>query len=228
MTITLYDLASADDRRFSPYCWRTRMALAHKGIEHVTVGVGFSAIRRIADGHFRRVPVLDLDGEWIDDSARIAHELERRFPEAPLFPSPVARALSTFAEDWVGRLLTPIGRIVVPDINERVVAEDHPYFEESRQRWLGMSFEAMRARRDRDVDEVRTALEPVRSVVGEQAFLCGSQPGYPDYQVFGLFQWARTICPVPLVSRDDPVRDWLERCLDLHDAVGRTSPAFDW
>ena len=33
MAITLYDLAGAEtDRRFSPFCWRTRMALAHKGL----------------------------------------------------------------------------------------------------------------------------------------------------------------------------------------------------
>ena len=30
----LYELAGADEnRRFSPYCWRARMALAHKGLE---------------------------------------------------------------------------------------------------------------------------------------------------------------------------------------------------
>jgi hypothetical protein len=34
MARTLYDLAGADpDLRFSPYCWRTRLALAHKGLE---------------------------------------------------------------------------------------------------------------------------------------------------------------------------------------------------
>ena len=30
----LYELAGADEnRRFRPYCWRVRMALAHKGLE---------------------------------------------------------------------------------------------------------------------------------------------------------------------------------------------------
>jgi hypothetical protein len=30
----LYELAGADEnRRFSPYCWRIRMALAHKGLD---------------------------------------------------------------------------------------------------------------------------------------------------------------------------------------------------
>jgi hypothetical protein len=33
MAIKLYDLAGAEtDRRFSPYCWRARMALVHKGL----------------------------------------------------------------------------------------------------------------------------------------------------------------------------------------------------
>src|SRR3546814_19583617 len=32
MTRTLYELVGAEDRRFSPYCWRIRMALAHKGL----------------------------------------------------------------------------------------------------------------------------------------------------------------------------------------------------
>ena len=37
MTITMYDLAGAEaDRRFSPFCWRTRMALAHKGLSAET------------------------------------------------------------------------------------------------------------------------------------------------------------------------------------------------
>ncbi|HXJ10454.1 MAG TPA: glutathione S-transferase N-terminal domain-containing protein, partial [Burkholderiales bacterium] len=36
--IKLYDLAAAeDDRRFSPYCWRAKMALKHKGLEFETI-----------------------------------------------------------------------------------------------------------------------------------------------------------------------------------------------
>jgi hypothetical protein len=38
MAIKLYDLAGAEtDRRFSPYCWRARMALAYKGLEVETI-----------------------------------------------------------------------------------------------------------------------------------------------------------------------------------------------
>ena len=38
MAIVMYDLAGADPAlRFSPYCWRIRMALAHKGLPVETV-----------------------------------------------------------------------------------------------------------------------------------------------------------------------------------------------
>jgi glutathione S-transferase len=38
MSMILYDLAGADpDLRFSPFCWRTRFALAHKGLPVETI-----------------------------------------------------------------------------------------------------------------------------------------------------------------------------------------------
>ena len=38
MAIKLYDLTGAeDDRRFSPYCWRVKMALMHKGLAFDTI-----------------------------------------------------------------------------------------------------------------------------------------------------------------------------------------------
>ena len=37
MTIKLYDLAGEDAAlRFSPFCWRTKMALKHKGLPFET------------------------------------------------------------------------------------------------------------------------------------------------------------------------------------------------
>ena len=34
MVLKLYDLAGAEDNiRFSPYCWRVKMALKHKGLK---------------------------------------------------------------------------------------------------------------------------------------------------------------------------------------------------
>ena len=49
MTITLYDLAGAEaDRRFSPFCWRIRMALAHKELPVETVAWRFTEKEALA------------------------------------------------------------------------------------------------------------------------------------------------------------------------------------
>src|SRR6266446_7829836 len=59
MAIKLYDLAGAEtDRRFSPYCWRARMALAHKGLEVETIPWRFAEKDAIAFSGQGRVPVL--------------------------------------------------------------------------------------------------------------------------------------------------------------------------
>ena len=44
ITIQFFDLEGLDGKRFSPFGWRVRMALAHKGLESTSIveGVGFS------------------------------------------------------------------------------------------------------------------------------------------------------------------------------------------
>lgn len=223
----LYELAAADGRRFSPHCWKSRMALASLGIEASSERVGFTAIRRIGDGHFRRVPVLENEGEFIDDSWAIAEHLDRLSGRG-LFPSDESRAFARFTEYWVASLSSSIGRIAVPYIAEIVCAEDHPYFEESRERWLGVPVDRLRLQCDEALAALRDRLEPARRRLAEDHFLSGDEPAYPDFQLFGAFQWARVSCPVPLVAEDDPLHAWFHRCLDLYDGLGRREPGHDW
>jgi glutathione S-transferase len=77
----LYDLAGAEpDRRFSPYCWRARMALAHKELPVTTIPWRFSDKDKIAPSGQGRVPVLVDNGRWIADSWVIANYLEDTYP----------------------------------------------------------------------------------------------------------------------------------------------------
>ena len=61
--IVFYELAGSDGRRFSPHCWRTRMALHHKKLPYQTVAVGFAEIAAIGDGTHKTVPVIDEIGK---------------------------------------------------------------------------------------------------------------------------------------------------------------------
>lgn len=56
----LWELAGAeDDRFFSPYCWRIRMALAHKGLQAESVPWRFTQKCAIAATGQGAVPVLE-------------------------------------------------------------------------------------------------------------------------------------------------------------------------
>ena len=81
MSIVMYDLAGADPAlRFSPYCWRTRFALAHKGLPVETVPWRFTERDAIAFSGQAKVPVIQDDGKVVHDSWSIAEYLEALVP----------------------------------------------------------------------------------------------------------------------------------------------------
>src|SRR5262245_38533037 len=103
----MYDLAGADPAlRFSPYCWRTRMALAHKGLTVETIPWRFTEKERIAFSGQGRVPVI-RDGEAvISDSWAIAEYLEDAYHEQPsLFGGPAGRGHARFVNAWADSVM---------------------------------------------------------------------------------------------------------------------------
>jgi glutathione S-transferase len=229
VSLTLYDLAAADGRRFSPNCWRTTMALAHMGLAWEFRPTLFTEIAAIPGGGQKTVPVLDDDGTVIGDSWTIAEHLEARYPERPsLFGGETGKRLAWFVQQWaIAQLHTPIFGMIVADIHDRLAPADQPYFRASREKRLGgRTLEAVQAERETALPAFRAALAPLRLTVESQAFLGGAAPSYADYVVLGPFQWARTMSPFRLLAEDDAVAAWLGRCLDLYDGRARRAPAF--
>ncbi|WP_297913124.1 glutathione S-transferase family protein [Thiomonas sp.] len=225
-SLRLFDLAGADEqRRFSPYCWRIRLALAHKGLPVRTIAWRFTDKQAIAATGQGKVPVL-VDGErWIHDSWAIAEYLEDSYTDTPsLFGPGAGRALARFLNQWAAETLQPaIARVVVPDIPSILHPKDQDYFRSSREAALGLSFEALAAQRPQALDNVRRLLAPLRSTLGAQPYLAGARPLYADHAVFGAFQWARTASPVALLEPGDPVEAWVERMLDAYGGLARSA-----
>jgi len=229
VTLRLYDLAGADpDRRFSPYCWRTRLALAHKELRVETIPWRFTQKAEIAASGQGLVPVL-VDGDrWVADSWTIANYLEDTYPDGPsLFGGAVGRSLAHFYSTFADSLVAAIFPFNALDILDRIAAEDRDYFRTSREKRVGMTLEAFAAGREAKLPAFRAGLTPLRRVLTAQPFLAGGEPLYADYAVFGPLQWARCISPFPLLERDDPVRLWRDRLLDRFDGLARKSPAYD-
>ncbi|MFY0574950.1 glutathione S-transferase family protein [Cystobacter fuscus] len=229
MSRVLYDLAGAEeDRRFSPYCWRTRLALAHKGLAFETVPWRFTDKEAIAFSGQGLVPVL-VDGDrTLSDSWAIALELEERYPHAPsLFGGPEGRALAHFVNAWTDRVLLPaMGRMVVLDIYGHLHEKDRAYFRATREARYGGPLEQVVADREARLPELKALLAPVRTALARGPFLGGASPRYADYIVFSAFQWARCVSPFVLLRAEDPVFAWRERLLDAHGGLARAAKGY--
>ncbi len=230
MTRKLFELCGTESERvFSPYCWRTRMALGHKGLEAETIPWRFTEKDvLLPSGKSGRVPVL-IDGErWIADSWTIAEYLEDTYPDRPsLFGGGAGRALARFHASWTDAALHgALFRLLVLDIWRHTHDKDRDYFRKSREERLGVTLEAAVADREARLPAVREVLTPLRLTVRAQPFLGGERPLYPDYIVFGAFQWARGVSDLQLLAPDDPVAQWRGRMLELYDGLAGRSKGY--
>ena len=229
MSLKLFELVGADATRpFSPFCWRTRMALAHKGLSAQTIPWCFTDKDAIAPHQSEKVPVL-LDGESsVADSWAIANYLEDSYPDRPsLFGGAGGRAMGRMM-NWWGDIAVVGGifPLIVADIPGHLKPADAQYFRRTREARFGKPLEEVAAGRDKSVEGFRRALDPMRLTLKTQAYLGGEKPNYADYIVFGAFQWARVVSPFRLLAEDDPVHAWREKLLDAFDGMARQSPGY--
>ena len=227
MAITFYDLCGRDAKRFSPYGWRTRMALAHKGLSYDLELVKFTEKHKLEFSGQKLVPVI-VDGDRVvNDSWAIAEYLEDSYPDRPsLFGGPAGRGKAKAINAFVNTTIQPLlGPLIIADILEHVDPADREYFDSSRQQRFGRPLAEVQADRDSRLEGFRKALEPYRVVVKDQAFVGGAAPSYADYVLFGTLQWARCTSPYGVVAQDDPIHAWFERVLDLHAGLARGEPA---
>ena len=144
MTITFYELAGADDTvRFSPNTWRTRMALAHKGLAHETELCRFVEKEKIAFSGQKLVPVIRDGDAVVCDSWAIACYLEDTYPDRPsLFGCDVGRATTRFINVWTGTVLHgALSRLLLADIHAILHEMDKAYFRETREKRFGKTLE---------------------------------------------------------------------------------------
>ncbi len=225
---TLYSLCGSDEKRpFSPHCWKSVLALAHKGLDFEERPLAFTAIPGVENGFSKTVPILRDGDELVKDSFEIALYLDEAYPDRPsLFEGEGGKALARFVESWSQTQLHPaIVKIAVLDIHDMLDETDKSYFRESRQAFFGKSIEEIASSRDEEIAAFPSRLEPIRRMLGYQPFIGGDGPLFADYIVFGALQWARVTSKVDLLRPDDPVRGWFERCLDLYGAKGRSVTA---
>ena len=232
--IRLYELVTENGRSLSPYVWRIRYALAHKGLPFESIPLGFIEIPRTFGGRLKTLPVLSYQDVMLSESWDIAEHLDEAFPGTPaLFSSPAERATVRLTDHWLSAVvMRQLFALYVLDIHNAARPEDRGYFRESREaRIKGPTLEEFTANRESQLSALRDSLAPLRGQLSEYAFLGGESPNYADYIALGAFHWVASVSTLPLLARnDDTLRAWLERGFDLHGGIGhdlRMRPLFE-
>lgn len=223
--IRLYELALQNGRSASPYVWRIRYALAHKGLPFESVFVGFTEIPRCCGGRFKTVPILESGTTAMAESWDIARHLDSAYPGTPLLFSNAAEwALVRLLDEWfTAQVLRKMFRMYILDVHNAARPEDQPYFRESREtRFLhGKSLEAFTADRISRLPALREALDPIRAHLKNFPFLGGQTANFADYIVLGAFIWAASVGTVTMLAAEDSLRPYVERGLDLYGGMAR-------
>ncbi|GAB3383773.1 glutathione S-transferase family protein [Azotobacter armeniacus] len=209
----LYELCGASPEVvFSPYCWRVRLALAHKGLDFASRPLRFADKEPLAFSGQQLVPVL-RDGETtVHDSLAIFRHLDEHYPEHSLLGGVPGESRLRLIDQYVALDLRPaLFRLLVLRILECIDPADRDYFRQSREKALGMSLEAF-ADRDAGQAQLARALQPLSALLAGQPWLDGAAPGGADYLVGGFFFWAWCLGE-QLWPEDSPVGAWFHRLL---------------
>jgi glutathione S-transferase len=224
--IELWELRGRDDRRYSLFSWRTRMALMHKGLAFETRPVLMGDKAAIAFSGGKTVPAIKDGDTVLRDSWKIAEYLEEKYPQKPLFGGAIGHGLAQTFNAWADRGLLPLlFPALVLDIHGRADPADQAYVRGNFEKIIGRTLEEAHAARAEGRKRFERAVEPMQAALKRQPFVSGEAPAYGDYILFSFFQWARVMSPEELLAPDTPLHAWRERMLDLYDGYARKVPA---
>ena len=227
----LVDFGGKGRHRFSPYAWRTKLALAHLGLDYETSEITFldkSALAGVTE--YAQAPVLVAGGDVVTDSWEIALYMHATFPaQVPLFADDGQMAFAAYLNAWVPRILYPIILpMIAVDVVTKVLPQEQAHYRKTREALLGCSLEEAALNRADLSQDLSAHLEPMRAVLARSPFLNGDVPGYSDYILGALFLWIRGTSPFQPLCADDPVMDWRVRLFDRYSDLIMATDGYEW
>ena len=214
----------------SPFCNKVRRCLKYKGIDYsITNYNGLKALKAARLTPVGTLPVLDYDGERIQDSSQIARFLDQRHPKKPLYPvdDPQALGAARMWEDWAGQSLyfyEIYFRMLDPESLEQaldLICEGRPLYE----RWiLKMAFKrrypaklAQQGLGRLPYAEVERQfferIEDIEFTLEGRNYLAGITPSIGDFSVAAqLDELIRTSKLRERILSYPRVKAWLARC----------------
>ena len=226
----------------SHYNEKVRWALDYKGVEHVrravTPALQVLTARRLRAGN--TVPILELDGRAIGDSTKIIAEVERRWPEPPLYPAhPQERSRALDLEDYFDEQCGPHARRVLFSDNlvepEKFLAllygAAHPQMRLLKT--ISPAFTRVVKRRyrmrpasvERSREKVRAAFDKVEAEAGPSGYLVGESFSVADLTAASILSIIVVPPEFPYIKLHPDERT--ARSREFRDSL-KAHPAFGW
>lgn len=223
--LTLFELCGANSEiRFSPYVWRIKMMLEHKGLDYDTKTITFTDKSALEGSGFNRVPVIKHDEKWISESLDIARYLEEVFPPKPLFETPLAAQQAVIINNWMDQnILSPVFMMIVADIFDVLDSDSQVYFRETREARIGCTIESTRGAREERRDAFKASLGPIEAILEDNHFLSGPTPAFADHCLMGPIMFARVTSSFDPFDGSKAIQEWRERMLDQYDGFARNA-----
>jgi glutathione S-transferase len=214
--------------QMSPFCNKARRCLTRKGLGYEVVDYNGLLARKAAElSPAGQLPVLDYDGERIQDSSRIAEFLDRKHPDPALYPADrQALARARFWEDWAAqslyfyeiyfRMLDPVSLERALDL----ICEGRPRWERAvlkvvfQRRYPRKLKQQGLARQPRAEVERQffALLDALEALLEERPWLAGDALGIADFSVAAqLEEIVRTSDLAPRILSRPRLKDWLAR-----------------
>jgi glutathione S-transferase len=229
MTLIMYERVGFEGRRLSPFSWRIRYALAHKGADVDYRPARFADVATIEQLSGQRFVPIVVDGAHVvHDSWNIARYLEQKYPDRPpLFGDDAAVSAIRLINLWSDNTLNPLVRpLISADFVRCVAPEDRDYFRSSREKAFGRTLEAAAAERAQIQPQLEAACLPLERLLAEQPFVGGQAPRYGDYILFSVFQWARLGSPSDIVPPGSQIACWRTAMCSLFDGLADRFPGY--
>tara|TARA_B100001142_G_C14237147_1_gene617825 strand:- start:389 stop:976 length:588 start_codon:yes stop_codon:yes gene_type:complete len=194
------------------------MALKHKQLDVSIKPIKFCEQEKIAFSSQTLVPVITDNDTIVSDSWKIACYLEDNYSEKPkLFGNMISRNLTKTFNDWVDLAIHPaLIKIILLDIyNHAVDLDDRDYFRESREKRFKMPLEKFCTQSEADINNLHSLLMPINKTLKNQAYICGEQPAYADYILFGSAKFAALTSPLPAFPDNGPIDHWMQRMMQF-------------
>ncbi|KAK7734351.1 hypothetical protein SLS57_000044 [Botryosphaeria dothidea] len=207
MSLILYDLPSKGRCAcWSLNPWKTRMALNYKGIDYKTEWLEYPDVAPTlrATGlppneegpAAYSIPTARFpDGTYVMDSMKIAHELEKRYPQQPLR---LDSDLVPQVVEIVPTIMGPLAGVVLPLVPRNILTEkSQPYFYETRKVRFGMSLDQFEKEKGGE-QAWAAAKEPLEKLAAllkktDGPYFLGDQVSYADFIIVSLLRFAKVL-----------------------------------